>query len=184
MLRLFRRHHDEEFDEEDDEVNAGDALAAEQYELPEFTVIVAESAIDGWHMAAVVGEAGNPEFYLRAFTVSWPFVIARPVPSNRASDKPARPEERSPTGSMPARKLVVNWGWEKVEGNISQLRFYVKRAAPALFSAGRVTVRLTLKESALPRRRIVLKPRSNSVIWNPPTFEDDEIPEEPTEPST
>jgi hypothetical protein len=118
-------------------------------------------------MAAVIGESANPDFYVRAITVRWPFLIARPVPSNRATDKPVDPDTLSPTGTTPARKLVVNWGWRTVEGSVSQLRFYVKRSVPRLFgAAGRVNVRVTLKELAWPRRRIVMKLKSNRVRWN------------------
>ena len=107
-------------------------------------------------------KAIDPDFYLRAITVRWPFLIARPAPSNRISDKRLDPERLSPTGTTPARKLIVNWGWGKLEGSVSQLRFLCEAHADAVDQGHRaVTVRLTLKESGWPRRRIVVKVKSN-----------------------
>jgi hypothetical protein len=168
MLRLFRRNRDDDDDFEDvDDVDENEPRAPA--EVPGFAVIVSAIATDGWHMAAVIGEDANPEFYVRALAVRWPFLIARPAPSNRFSDKPARRDQLSPTGTNPARKVVVNWGWVTVEDSVAQLRFYVKRTAPRLFrNPGAVKVRLTLKESAWPRRRIVVAVKSNVISWNQP----------------
>jgi hypothetical protein len=146
-------------------------------EVPEFAVIVSNVSNDGWHMAALIGESANPDFYVRAVAVRWPFLIARPAHSNRAADKPLKPNTLSPTGTRPSRKLVVNWPWVTVEDAVSQLRFYVKRTGPTLFrTAAPITVGLTLKEVAWPGRRVVVKAKSNRVTWNPPS------PEAPTSP--
>ncbi|MGA3397753.1 MAG: hypothetical protein ABSC95_00930 [Acetobacteraceae bacterium] len=183
MAMLFRRRDPEDDLEDTDETETlddGPLLP----EVPEFAVIVSDVSIDGWHMAAVIGESANPDFYVRAVTVRWPFLIARPAHSSRSTGKPVDPDSLSPTGTTPARKLVVNWGWRTVEGSVSQLRFFVRRTAPLLFRAtGPVRVRLTLKELAWPRRRIVVKVTSNRVTWNPPEF-DPETPETPPEQST
>jgi hypothetical protein len=87
-------------------------------EVPSFALIVSDVATDGWHMAAVIGESANPDYYVRAVTVRWPFLIARPARSNRISDKPVAPDRLSPTGSTPSRRLVVNWGWVTVEESV------------------------------------------------------------------
>lgn len=168
MFRLFRRN--EEDDDEFEYVLEPEPRAPRpQAAVPDFALVVAASGTDGWHMAAVIGQAANPDFYVRALTVRWPFLIARPAPSTRTSDRRVDRAQRSPTGTTPAKKLVVNWAWETVEDPVSQLRFYVKRAAPRLFPAsGGVTVRLTLKESGWPRRRIVVRVKSNHVTWNAP----------------
>lgn len=180
MVRLFRRAPEEDLEDEV-EIDAGEEVRLLP-EVPQFAVIVSTVATNGWHMAAVVGDSSNPDFYARALAVRWPFVIARPAPSNRISDRPVSREQLSPTGTTPARRVVVNWRWETAEGDVSQLRFYVKRAAPWWFLAtGRAKVRVTLKELAWPRRRIVAKLRSNSIIWNPP---DPETPASPPEQST
>jgi hypothetical protein len=164
MASLFRPDPE---DDDDDEAADGGVDLTLLTPLPEFALIASAAATDGWHMAAVVGESGDPAFYVRAVTVRWPFLIARPAPSNRISDKPVDRERLSPTGTTPARKLVVNWPWITVEERVAQLRFYVKRTAPALFRKSvAVTVRLTLKESAWPRRRIVVPLHSNSISWN------------------
>jgi len=179
MAMLFRSPDPEDELEDQDETEVVDA-AELLPEVPEFAVIVSDAANDGWHVAMVIGESSNPDYYVRAVTVRWPFLIARPARSNRSSDKPIEPDFLSPTGTTPARKLVVNWPWTTVEGNVSQLRFLVKRAVPISIRASRpVKVRLTLKESAYPRRRIVVKMKSNSVIWNPPEPDDLETPETP-----
>ena len=115
-------------------------------------------------MAAVIGESSNPDFYVRAVTVRWPFLIARPARSNRTTEAPVDADTLSPTGTTPARKL--------------------KRNAPiSLRAASPVTVRLTLKELAWPRRRIVVKLKSNPVTWNP-RAPDPEMTETPPEQST
>lgn len=184
MAKLFRRQHAEDDLEDIEETEPlDDGLLLP--EVPDFAVIVSDVANDGWHMAAVIGESANPDFYVRAVTVRWPFLIARPTRSGRASDKPVNLDLLSPMGTTPARKLVVNWGWRKAEGSVSQLRFYVKRTTPMLFrAASPVKVRLTLKESAWPRRRIVVKMQSNSVTWNPPEPDDPETPASPPPQST
>lgn len=167
MLRLFRRNRDDDEDDFEDVDEAGENEPRPPAEVPDFAVIVSAHATGGWHMAAVVGEDANPEFYVRALAVRWPFLIARPAPSNRISDKPVDPARRSPAGTTPSRKLVVNWGWETVEESVAQLRFYVKRTAPRVFRGpGVVKIRLTLKESAWPRRRIVIPAKSNVITWN------------------
>ncbi|HTW69945.1 MAG TPA: hypothetical protein VME47_08680 [Acetobacteraceae bacterium] len=196
MVRLFRRAAPEdEFGDEADETPLPEQIDfGEPVEfvpeirplprVPDFAVIVAETESNGWHMAAVVTDATGPDFYLRAITVRWPFVVARPVPSIRASDKPVDPSLRSPTGSTPTRKLVVNWGWAKLEEPFSQLRFYIKRAPVWWLPSTRsVTIRLTLKESGYPRRRIVVPVKTNVIDWHrtPP---EPEIEEEPPEQST
>jgi hypothetical protein len=178
MALLFRRPDPEDELEDQDQSETGDDGQLLP-EVPEFAVIVSDISNDGWHVAMVVGESANPDYYVRAVTVRWPFLIARPARSNRSNDKPIEPDSLSPTGTTPARKLVVNWPWTMVEDNVSQLRFLVKRAAPISFRASRpVKVRLTLKESVWPRRRVVVKMKSNPVIWNPPE-PDLETPETP-----
>jgi len=196
MFRWFRRR--DEDDEDDFEEEGEDVALPDQIDfgeptepilesrrlpdVPEFAVIVAAAATNGWHMAAIVTDTPGPDFYLRAITVRWPFFVARPIPSTRISDRPVKSKLRSPTGSNPARKLVVNWGWSKLEESFSQLRFYVKRTPTMLLpsSTGRLKVRLTLKESGIPRRRIVVPVKSNAVTWQLPDLE---TPEEPPEPS-
>jgi hypothetical protein len=182
MAMLFRPDPKEDLEDTDD----AEALDESQLlpEVPEFAVIVSDVAYDGWHMAAVVGESANPDFYLRAVTVRWPYLIARPARSNRTADKPVDPDTLSPTGTTPARKLVVNWGWRTVEDSVSQLRFFVRRTAPLLLrAAAPVKVRLTLKETAWPRRRIVVKLTSNRIIWDPPEPDPEETQALPPEQS-
>jgi hypothetical protein len=179
MGALFRRQVPENDLEDTDEAEVLD----EGQLLPEFTVIVSDVSDDGWHIAAVVGESSNPDFYVRAVTVRWPFRIARPARSNRASEKPVAPHSLSPTGTTPARRLVVNWRWVPVEGSVSQLRFYVRRDAPIRFrDFCPVKIQLTLKETAWPRRRIAVKMKSNPITWNPRDLDD--TPEPPPEQST
>jgi hypothetical protein len=181
MAALFRPDPDDEVEEQDEAEAPDDGQLLP--EVPEFAVIVSDVSSDGWHVAALIGEHANPNFYVRAVTVRWPFVIARPVRSNRASDKPANPDSLSPTGTRPARRLVLNWRWAAVEGPVAQLRFYVRRAAPTLFrAAGSVKVSVTLKESAWPGRRIIVKIKSNRITWNPRAPE--ETPASPPEQST
>jgi hypothetical protein len=177
MATLFRPDPEEEEQEEGEVYDDGQFLP----EVPQFAVIVSNVSINGWHMAAVVGESSNPDFFVRALTVRWPYLVARPARSNKATDKPVNPASMSPTGTTPARKLVVNWGWRKVDDSVSQLRFFVRRKAPIAFrSTSRLTVRLTLKESSWPRRRIVVKMKSNTVTWDP-TDPDTETADEETE---
>ena len=180
MAMLFRRRDPEDEVEDRDESEAGDEGLLLP-EVPEYAVIVSDTSTDGWHMAMVIGESSNPDYYVRAVTVRWPFLIARPARSNRSTDKPVEPDALSPTGTTPARKLIVNWPWTTVEGSVSQLRFLVKRSFALPFrGSGRVKVRLTLKESVWPRRRIVVKTTSNRIIWNPAEPEPDpETPETP-----
>lgn len=183
MATLFRPPDPEDELEDQDPSRSGDE-GQPLPEVPEFAVIVSDTSNDGWHVAMVIGESSNPDYYVRAVTVRWPFLIARPARSNRSTDKPIEPDSLSPTGTTPARKLIVNWPWATVEGNVAQLRFLVKRATPIWFrSSGAVKVRLTLKESAWPRRRIVVKMKSNPVIWNRPE-PDVETPETPPDLST
>jgi hypothetical protein len=164
MATLFRPDPDGDLAEQDGP--AVDDQDRPLPEVPEFAVIVSNVSSDGWHVAMVIGESSNPDYYVRAVNVRWPFLIARPARSNRVADKPVDVESLSPTGTTPARKLVVNWPWMTIEGSVSQLRFLVRRAAPILFrAASPVRVRLTLKESGWPRRRIVVKMKSNRVNW-------------------
>lgn len=171
MSSLFRPPPGSEDDldlEDPDEIIDPGAYGRPLPDVPKFAVIVSEVSTDGWHMAAVIGQSANPDFYVRAVNVRWPFLIARPARSNRTVDKPVAPDSLSPTGTTPARKLVVNWGWVRVEESVSQLRFYVKRRARLLLrSPGAVKVRVTLKEVAWPQRRIVVAMTSNPIIWNP-----------------
>jgi hypothetical protein len=181
MFRWLRRNRydDDEFEDDDESDVAAPRSPAD---VPQFAVIVAAPESDGWHMAAVIGETANPNFYVRALAVRRPFVIARPVPSNRTNDRQFKASDLSPTGTTPAQKLVVNWGWETVEESVSQLRFYVKRTAPRFYrKTGRVIIRLTLKESGWPRRRIVLPTKSNKVTWRSAQVE---MPASPPEKST
>ena len=62
---------------------------------------------------------------------------------------------------------------EDAEELLVQLRFYVKHAGPRLLQrSGPLTVRLTLKELAWPRRRIVVPVKSNVIAWRPPAGDD------------
>jgi hypothetical protein len=171
MAMLFRRP-DPDADIEDSGKTEAPDESGLLPDIPEFAVIVSDVSKNGWHMAALIGESTNPDFYVRAVAVRWPFLIARPSHSNRSSDKPVSSHTLSPTGTTPSRRLVVNWHWVAVEDSVSQLRFYVKRTAPALFRApAAITVSLTLKESAWPGRRIVVRAKSNRITWNPPSPE-------------
>jgi len=177
MSILFRRQGPETDLEDPAKIEPGDD-SRRLPEVPRFAVVVSDAATDGWHMAAVIGESANPDFYVRTVAVRWPFRIARLQSSNRSTDKPAMPDSLSPTGSTPARRLVVNWDWVPAEGSVSQLRFYVKRTARSLSGAPRsVKVRLTLKAWTKPQRRIVVAMTSNRITWNPPA------PETPASPS-
>src|SRR5581483_721435 len=124
MIRWFRRHDpDDEWEEDDahpplprhidfgEEPEAPQPELREAAEVPEFALVVSANSSNGWHVAAVVSTGTGPAFYVRAITVRWPFSVARPTPSNRVSSKRIDPVSLSPTGSTPARKLVVNWGW-------------------------------------------------------------------------
>jgi hypothetical protein len=179
MVTLFRPDPEEDLEEQDGP--AVDDQDRPLPEVPEFAVIVSDVSSDGWHVAMVIGESSNPDYYVRAVTVRWPFLIARPARSNRVADKPIDVESLSPTGTTPARKLVVNWPWIMMEGAVSQLRFLVKRAPIPFGTGGRVRVRLTLKESGWPRRRIVVKMKSNRVNWSRTALE---TPASPPEQST
>ena len=114
-------------------------------------------------------EHTNIDYYVRAVVIRWPFVIARPAKSNRQSDIIQSEDALSPTSTSPARKLVVNWGWEPIDDGTSQLRFYAKRTH-WLWPNGamRLRVRLTVKEVQPPRRRFVIPLKSNPVVWKEP----------------
>lgn len=171
MAMLFRRHDPDADLEGSGKTEVPDASELLP-EIPGFAVIVSDVSNNGWHMAALIGDSANPDFYVRAVAVRWPFLIARPSHSNRTSDKPVRSHALSPTGTTPSRKLVVNWHWVAVEDSVSQLRFYVKRSVPVLFRAPTaVKIGLTLKESAWPGRRIVVQAKSNRIIWKRPSPE-------------
>lgn len=150
----------------DGDEQVGGEQAELERDLPIFALVVSEAATDGWHVAVLVREKDDCDFYLRSVAVRWPFVIARPTPSNRQNEVIVRREDLSPAGSSPARKLVVNWAWEPVDDAAEQLRFLVKRAW-RLPLRGRLPlrVRLGLTEQPPPRRRFILRARSNVVDW-------------------
>ena len=135
-------------------------------ELPYFALAISDTAEDGWHVAALVRESDKLEFYARSITVLWPFTVARPMKSNRQSDYIVRPEDRSPAGTSPSRKLVVNWNWDPLDNETQQLRFYVKRNGPKwIFPRCRLWVRIGIKEEQWTRQRYVVRVRSNVVDW-------------------
>ena len=162
-LRFWRRAEEEYDEDEWETVETEKPLPP----LPELALVVSDVSHDGWHIAALVGEAGNMDYFIRAVAVRRPFVIARPVRSNRSNDRLIDPAKLSPASTTPARKLVVNWAWEPVGDDATQLRFYAKR--PRRFGFGQSTraiqVKLTLKEVAPPRRRTVMRVRSNRIVW-------------------
>jgi hypothetical protein len=138
-------------------------------EFPRFAMVISDTAVNGWHIGVVVRERANIDYYVRALIVRPPFVIARPTRSNRQSDIIPRKDELSPAGTGPARKLVVNWAWEPVDNETSQLRFYAKRKGVLWFGKSqRLRARLTVKEVQPPRRRIVVRLKSNLVAWKKP----------------
>jgi hypothetical protein len=109
--------------------------------------------------------------------------VAVPDRSAGAQQPSLRKTGGPPTGTTPARRLVVNWRWVPVEGSVSQLRFYVRRDAPIRFrDFCPLKIQLTLKETAWPRRRIAVKMKSNPITWNPRDLDD--TPEPPPEEST
>jgi hypothetical protein len=152
-----------------DLVEGGQAGGGEQEferDLPQFALVVSEAAAGQWHVAALVRERNDRDFYLRSVAVPWPFIIARPAPSNRQNELVFRPEDLSPAGSSPARKLVVNWDWSPVDDATEQLHFFVKRRWRLPFGARcRLRLRLGLTEQPPPRRRFVLRAYSNVVDW-------------------
>ena len=98
--------------------------------------------------------------------MSRPFVIARPVRSNRLSNAVVSPEELSPARTSPSRRLVVSWAWERRKDGIDQLRFYVKCKGPFLFWPRRkLALRVQLKVLAQPRRQIALEVTSGIIDW-------------------
>ena len=112
MAMLFRRDPEDELEDQDQ----AEAVDEDQLlpEVPEFAVIVSEASIDGWHVAMVIGEASNPDYYVRAVTVRWPFLIARPARSNRSTDKPIEPDfvvaNWHHTGAEVGRQLALDNG--------------------------------------------------------------------------
>jgi hypothetical protein len=151
---------------EDDDAG-GEAQQLER-ELPQFALVVSAAATGRWHLAALVREKDDRDFYLRSVAVRWPFTIARPAPSNRQNEIVFRPQDLSPAGTSPARKLVVNWVWTPADDGTERLHFFVKRAwRLPLPRRSRLRLRLGLKEQAPPRRRFILHVRSNLADWRP-----------------
>lgn len=133
---------------------------------PRFSLSVSRSNTGGWHSAILVREAAMPEFFVRSLAVPRPFVIARPVRSNRQRGTAFKPQELSPAHTSPSRRLVVNWGWERRDDGTDQLRIYVKCKGRMLFWRRRkLAMKLRLKEQAPPHRRIVLLVSSEPVEW-------------------
>lgn len=156
-------------DDEWEEIDEPEAPLRSPPEVPEFAMVLSDTAVNGWHVGAVIRERANVDYYVRALVVRAPFVIARPVRSNRQSDAIRRKEELSPANTGPARKLVVNWAWEPLDAETSQLRFYAKRTFGLILRKNqRLTVRLTVKEVQPPRRRFVVRVKSNPVAWKKP----------------
>lgn len=134
--------------------------------LPRFSLEVSAASTDGWHKAALVRTAVDPAFYLRSIAVPWTFVIARPAPSTRQSNVVIRAGSLSPARTSPARKLVVNWAWRRVETGSEHLEFYVRRVGPLLLSARpALPLRLRLKEQSAPQRRFVVRVASSQMSW-------------------
>jgi hypothetical protein len=135
-------------------------------ELPQFALAVAAAAEGQWRIAALVKETSRPDFYVRSIRVPWPFIIARPARSNRQNDVFVRPEDLSPAGTSPTRKLVVNWAWEPIDETAEQLRFFVKRGGPGwLWPVRPLRLRIGLKEQPPPRRQFSLRVRGNRLDW-------------------
>jgi len=158
-------------DEDDDEEFEDEPAAAPRPppEFPKFALVASEAAVNGWHVAVMVRERANIDYYVRAVVVRWPFVIARPTRSNRQSNIRTATSKLSPASTSPAHKLVVNWAWEPVDDETSQLRFYVRRRNWLwLRRSRRLRVRLTVKEVQPPRRRVVVRLKSNPVAWHRP----------------
>jgi hypothetical protein len=134
--------------------------------VPAFALVVSESATDGWHVAALVREHQHFDYYARAIAVRWPLVIARPAKSLGQSHKWQDESTFSPAATLPARKLVVNWGWDQIDDDAAHLRFYVKRTR-ALLSRGRrpFSLRVTLRQISPSPRRIVVTVTSNPINW-------------------
>lgn len=164
--KFWQRDDDDEWEDIDEPVEE----ARPPPEFPEFAMAISDTAMNGWHVGVVVREKSNIDYYVRAIVVRPPFVIARPVRSNRQSDIVPRKEELSPAQTGPARKLVVNWAWEPIDEETSQLRFFAKRKAGLwpFGNAKRLKVRLTVKEVQPPRRRYVVGVKSNQVAWKKP----------------
>lgn len=134
--------------------------------LPQFALVVSQAEDAGWHKAALVREAAHPAFYLRSIAVPWGFLIARPAPSTRQADVAVRPTTLSPARTSPARKLVVNWGWQRVDPATEQLQFFVRRVGPLWLRPKRpVKMRLRLKEQQIPQRRFMIRASSNPIDW-------------------
>jgi hypothetical protein len=163
--KFWQRDDDEEWEEIEEPAQP----ARPPPEFPEFAMIISDTAVNGWHVGAVIRERANIDYYVRALVVRPPFFIARPVRSNRQSDRTSRKDELSPANTGPSRKLVVNWAWEPVDDETSQLRFYARRRSWLWFGkAQRLKVRLTVKEVQPPRRRFVVGLKSNRVVWKKP----------------
>ena len=146
--------------------HAGGEQAQLERELPQFALVVSEAATNRWHVAALIREKDDRDFFLRSVAVPWPFVIARPAPSNRQNEVVFRREALSPSGSSPTRKLVVNWAWTAAEDGTEQLHFFVRRSWRLPWrKQSRLRLRLGLTEQAPPRRRFILYARSNVVDW-------------------
>ena len=163
--KFWQRDDDEEWEEFDEP----DEPSRAPPEFPQFAMVISETAVNGWHMGALVRERANIDFYVRALVVRWPFVIARPIRSNRQSDITPDKDTLSPASTGPAHKLVVNWAWEPVDGETSQLRFYAKRKG-GWWTGGaqRLKIRMTVKQVQPPRRRVVVRVKSNRVAWKKP----------------
>lgn len=138
--------------------------------VPSFSLVVSAESTGGWRSAAVVRDVASPAYYLRSISVSWPFIIARPRPSTRQRERRFRPDQLSPARTSPVRKLVVNWGWQPVDGATEQLRFYVRRLGPMwLWPNRRLSVRLRVKQQAPPQRRYLLEVSSEPIDWRATT---------------
>lgn len=136
--------------------------------IPNFALVISEEVSGGWRSGAIIRDALSPAFYLRSISVPWSFVLARPWPSTRQSPIAFRRDQMSPARTSPARKLVVNWGWQPRDETTEQLTFFVRYQGPLWFWPTRkLAVRLGLKQQTPPRWRHTLSLMSEPIDWRP-----------------
>ncbi|MBV9248483.1 MAG: hypothetical protein JO227_04460 [Acetobacteraceae bacterium] len=134
---------------------------------PRFAVVVSEHISEGWRLAALIQDEQNLDYFCRGISVRWPYLIARPLRTDRKNDAAVDKELPSPVASLGAHSLVVNWGWEPFGSSHRELRFFVRRMAPAWLPwPTRVKVRLSLKELGHMSRRSRQTVRSRRIWWD------------------
>lgn len=128
--------------------------------LPKFSLVIDEEIGDGWHIARLVQERPNFDYYVQSMTIRGPFRITRPW---RGA---AEFGGLMPDLSAVARTQAINWDWTTEPEGPLILPLFIKRVRMFGLRRSRpANLRLVVRDMTIKATVTKVRLVSNTIRW-------------------